>query len=1628
MTSLASFILLILSQEAGAQSPPVYRYQHEPVPTSARDVAVAARGATIRADASPGRYHPLPIIDGDIWDANGHVYTAWTPGSSKIPHWVEITFSRMAEIDRVILHWPKVNGVYRSSTRYTLSAWVAGKWQTLESQNAPQESAQTIHTFAATTTRRIRIEQPAGAGHASSPGVLWLSEVEAIASDDVISTELPPNLLKAPVRHTINPVKDEGSRTLKTEGSIFIPGMKAVILLSSRSGISGKYRIYLTYQTDRLSSVQTKVGPIPPNGRFRSVIDLPDTNGRLKVVHSGWMGEGNNPEDITIEEIRVVPEAEPPAPWAIRDKALPWRWPIPNSRNVPLDSPIQIYLNDQIWKDSLTNEHFKLFGTDGEVPCKVTYEPYMRKVMLWPKQKLQPDTTWFACMSFDVRDLRGNHIHNRPDEWDGFFFSTGDEVKPSSSQLKRIGSGGIELVEWPVDLRVGWTGRVVVNVPVGTAELEVKTSEHLRPADRTPFDASRAQRKFYFVALASDSQSQVTFRTPQGAEASVRFPTLTLAEELSPRRSGTFDLPRRWPMGKELNSYKTQSINYPKEKIAGVRKKWIEADKSDADRSFPTSEQLFNLVPPSWMQRNIHVSDDRGCPVHGTEVHKFRSKGTWKIDPLNRPFQVQCRIGEEWYPSNKIAEGDFTSGEYPDDGFGCWIDGHCYHFIGYYNHWLYSGLTNWYGHTASGANHFKRTGEQIGARKAMILLYRLAEEYGHLAAKPADRMNSIRGTVHQHDTPARRNHLLQATSVADLRIKGMLRDNIWTCASFQSVCEMYDAIFEGLQDGDQELIDFLRSKNPDIRSMQDIRRFFEDNFIRVGVQMFFDRSVVGNEGAHQEALMNAALISDIPEASDIVDWVFDGPGQYRYKLANSFFKDGAAFESVSYNSGHVAKLFTVYDMLARLQDFWPKHYPASRFPVPGSHPKYRNIFRFPVEMCMLDGAVAPSIGDAGMPQHNDVLVPRPGGKMGGRRQVYLGLYRTTRDPLFAQVLYGNGNPNDPDRNRKRLLFDDSVLNAEVDRVIKTHGALSTFSSRLFNGYGLSVLRSGEGKDKRSLWMSWSSLRGHPHADKLQIGYAARQRNVMRCLGYPRLMQHFSRSAWTYNPFTHYKPHIWPEAEGYGTNKYRGLTGQFRPSHFMAGGPIQLVEAGSEGQHQQRRTAILIDVSPADSYVLDIVRLKGGRRHYLNVPGLSMHTAVTTSDLKFSPQGKGTVASKDIGHWETEKAKAHYKSHTMNGLAAFFNVSWSEAIQPWWIDWKAKTADAADLHLRYRQLPQPGTRVALADGEEFKKAEDDHKLRAAFTIREGIAPLTSQFVGTFEYYQDEPIIDSVKGLKMEAEVQADFKPFGLWVNSGDQEDIILVGQSFVLSGEYGIVSRRNGKLHSALLVGTELSSRGLRIQQKSTSHEAMIIETDYSRRAITIAPCPPLPQSLIGEYIRIHSEHREAFLRIESVTTIRAKDTCEIIVDADPLVGEGIALEFGEHQITTPQTFFLSGSNYYRGAILTDETGKTQLRLTKATRSGTLFIDRNAHPKAKSDLLKHHFQDGPDENKHRNLFIYDYAAGDRATIDLPARIRRTPKDQLILKIHQPVTLMLPSTKKFKQILPEGNSNGTILLHE
>ncbi len=114
-----------------------------------------------------------------------------------------------------------------------------------------------------------------------------------------------------------------------------------------------------------------------------------------------------------------------------------------------------------------------------------------------------------------------------------------------------------------------------------------------------------------------------------------------------------------------------------------------------------SDQELWDFFPAGTVPRSVLLNRDQGCPIHGLKIFEGRGFYPWRWSP-EKPYKVQCPVGEEWYPSNDFAAQLAASGDkgvkgqidthqkYNDDGWG-YVDeqGHRYWFVAYYNQWYW---------------------------------------------------------------------------------------------------------------------------------------------------------------------------------------------------------------------------------------------------------------------------------------------------------------------------------------------------------------------------------------------------------------------------------------------------------------------------------------------------------------------------------------------------------------------------------------------------------------------------------------------------------------------------------------------------------------------------------------------------------------------------------------------------------------------------------------------------------------------------------------------------------------------------------------------------------------------------
>jgi len=303
---------------------------------------------------------------------------------------------------------------------------------------------------------------------------------------------------------------------------------------------------------------------------------------------------------------------------------------------------------------------------------------------------------------------------------------------------------------------------------------------------------------------------------------------------------------------------------------------WVE--KSD--------EWLWRLMLPTTIRRTYCVGNDHhspeklGCPVHGRSVYRDDAYYPWIVDCENLPGKIKCPVGGETYPSNDFASGDLTSGDCPDDGSGCVIEGRRYHFIGLYAHYAYN--TGVVPGVRSLSRAYTLTGDPRYAHKAAVLLLRVASEYPNA-------------------TDRRDRTFRPGYKVAS----GMVTDVNWAAFALNAYASAYDELFEAIA-ADRQLLEFVRPRIPGVESCADMLEYIEDRLFRPGIRALMDQCIRPNIGWGQETMATLGLLlSDYgdkrPNTPDAMEWLYYSEDGKLKHMGNNLLKDGSSYESTTYN-------------------------------------------------------------------------------------------------------------------------------------------------------------------------------------------------------------------------------------------------------------------------------------------------------------------------------------------------------------------------------------------------------------------------------------------------------------------------------------------------------------------------------------------------------------------------------------------------------------------------------------------------------------------------------------------------------------------------------------------------------
>jgi hypothetical protein len=348
--------------------------------------------------------------------------------------------------------------------------------------------------------------------------------------------------------------------------------------------------------------------------------------------------------------------------------------------------------------------------------------------------------------------------------------------------------------------------------------------------------------------------------------------------------------------------------------------------------------------------------------------------------------------------------------------------------------------------------------------------------------------------------------------------------------------------------------------------------------------------------------------------------------------------------------------------------------------------------------------------------------------------------------------------------------DAAAFQREVADVVAREGTVPKLGSVNKQQWHLAILRAGEGKDARAVWLDYDSGGGHGHFDGMNLGLFAKGLDLMPDFGYPPVQyggwtsprgQWYGKTAahntvavngenqqsgWdqanvppgaapgeviriALNVLVAGHTTIWADGKTFRAIRASGPDIIAGKRHEVAGRPEPV-----EGQFE--RTVAMADVSESDSYIADVFRVVGGADH---AKFTGSHFA------KITTQGLSLSSAEDYG----------YDTQMRNFQA-------DRAATPGWsVDWKIDDrygylAKDADVHLRYTDLTE-GAEASTCEAWVNAPAYMDETWipRVMVRRRADVAPLSSTFVDIIEPYEGASNIAAIHRLSLET---ADGKPY------------------------------------------------------------------------------------------------------------------------------------------------------------------------------------------------------------------------------------------------------------------------------
>jgi len=784
------------------------------------------------------------------------------------------------------------------------------------------------------------------------------------------------------------------------------------------------------------------------------------------------------------------------------------------------------------------------------------------------------------------------------------------------------------------------------------------------------------------------------------------------AEDAARKESGVF-YPNRLIQTARSNAEKYPWAAENRDAIVKAAQPWTQISDEDL-----WSLMFGNTISRSWM-----VWSNGYCPACKKGVPMYN----WRMDPFNHPWKTQCPHCNEFFPKNDFGKF-YRSGldehnvfdparadrsllfneEHPDAndplrGFGV-DDGEGY--VDGDKRWRFIGAYLIYGQFKRAivdgiramADAYSVTGEKIYAHKAGILLDRVADLYPSFDFGKEGLVYEVRGAAGYVST--------------------------WHDACYETrlMVIAYDQIFEAIR-GDAELVSFLAGKserfkldNPK-KTFGDIQRNIEDRILRDCVTS--RKKIESNYPQTDTTIAFAKTVLGWPSNREEVMKILDGV------LERATRVDGVTGEKGLAGYTAYAVNGTAW-LLAQYAQMDPTFLPE----ILKRHPRIHQMFRFHLDTLCLD-KYYPTCGDSGSYARpfsgycGVSLSKNPG--MSPSMHTFLGsLCDITGDAGFAQILYrANGNSS-KDMPYDLFAEDPEAFQKRIEAVIAKEGTEPRLASVNKQEWRLAILRAGEGADRRALWLDYDSGGAHSHHDGMNLGLFAKGLDLMPDFGYPPVNYGgwgAPKAVW----YTMTSAHCTVVFDGENQDSAQGRTTLWADCGMLKAIRASCPELADGGVYE--RSAIMINVSPVDFYVVDVFRVVGGKEH-----------------AKFAHSHFGDVA---VAGLKLESAPDFGRKTEMRSFRT------DPSPQPGWsVEWKVEDRlkllpQQRDLRVRHTDFTR-GACASLCEGwvsiNSFVENEDAWIPRIMVGRKSGNVPLDTTFVSVIDPYEGKPFISKARRME------------------------------------------------------------------------------------------------------------------------------------------------------------------------------------------------------------------------------------------------------------------------------------------